>query len=823
MWTDETGDEIIQLSTENLQQVRQASAIQRLLASKPSVVFLASVAVVFAGILPFIAFRAALISSGRALVPTNIKYIDEVDDVVHDHLHTRPTPDSTVRHVRVPSSLIPPVTLKRATKTARATRSTARLQRSTGVFSAVKVDKQLPQVMQQPEPCSSAACKREALNLSRQLDGSVSPCHDFYQYVCGKWSQSIAVPKGSAKVSVDTLTQDFVTKIVDGAFRRYMEDIEHVADLYNECRYHRSGDSEKPLFDQFVHLLGNVSWFLSIKTMVSGLRNSVWPMFANVEDSKLSSSIGIFYRLINEPALFSIRPTADVDFPNETLVAIGLPKLIMGSFLSDNNKNNYSYVSDAMKVILQDSNLTRGLEVNVLNVERGLAEAMAKSPPEAPRIVQVQDLPSAGKLKWNLLFKALLADEETNFSFMYVVIDSMRYLKALQIVLRDLQDVEILSYLGFRTKLALAPLLPKNRSLDFLGALAVSRYPEWHPALWEEHYCVRFFEKLEPVISLYAARDDIVATLRYLDTKKFVEVVKKQLLEQIAATFPSPFKTYIIGVLSRARWTSLVPEWILGETSRRKYLGYYYTRNPTVPVYEQFARLIKRKNSNEYERYLTGTFLDAPWIGGVLSTVAAVNSDRVDIPPAAFDFFRANGADSTLQPLQMARLAPRIASSAYEFVYEEALDFLYHTGHKRSWLLLDEARTCLLNQFRDLKDELGNMSLRSDSMGGDLLTHALSVDPAFKAFLSVLDRDFYLEGIDVLSSEKIYFVYYALNYCEKNNDDFLDGLLRSGTEAPAWLRVNAALRNSEVFADVFNCSEGTFMNPIDKCSWRMFR
>ncbi|KAM7308993.1 hypothetical protein ISCGN_012624 [Ixodes scapularis] len=812
MWTDGTGDEIIELSTENLQPAQDMSAAQRLLSSKSSVVLLASVAVLFSGVLPFIAFRAALINSRAALMPTIIKPAEEISDVIHHQLHARPTINESIRHPKDSSRLVP----SKATRTAR----TAQLHWNTIVQPAVRVDKELPQLTQDSKPCSSAACKREALNLSRQLDDSVSPCDDFYQYVCGKWSRGITVPEGSAKVSVDTLTQDVVTKLVDGAFRRYLEDIEHVADLYNECRYHRSGDAEKQLFDRFVRQLGNVSWFLNIKTMVSGLRKSVWPMFATVEDSKLSSSIGIFYRLINEPALFSIRPTVDVDFPNETLIAIGLPRLVIGSFLGDNDKENYSYVSQAMKIILQDSNLTQGLEVNVLNVERGLARAIVNSPPEVPRIVQVEDLPSPGKLRWNLLFKAMLADEETDFSSLYVMVDSMRYLNALQDVLQELQDVEILSYLGFRTKLALAPLLPRNRSLDFLGALSVSRYPEWHPPLRQEHYCVRFFEKLEPVISLYSARDDIAAALRHLNTKRFVRIVKQQLLKHIAITFPNPFKAYIIGVLRRARWTSLIPQWVLRETSRRKYLGYYYTQNPRVPVHEQFARLIKRKNFNEYGRYLTGIFVDAPWIGGLLKTVAAVNSDRVDVPPAAFDFFRADADDSTLLPLQMSRIAPRIAASVYEFVYKESLNFLYHTGHKRSWLLLDEARTCLTNQFRDLQDEHVNMSLRSGAMGGDLLAHALSVVPAFKAFMSGLEEgDVYLRGMGAFSSEKMHFVYHALNYCELNDDVFLDRLLQSGAEAPAWHKVNAALRNSDLFSDVFNCSEGTFMNPIDKCSF----
>ncbi|XP_065305745.1 uncharacterized protein [Dermacentor albipictus] len=718
MWTDDTGDEIVSISTESLQEqpwqtVRVAggqSLGQRFLGSKFSILLLAAIAVLFAGVLPFVAFRAAILSSSRALAAASavtsrlartasssvnrqaqdaVTAFDVVMAQTHDH-GLAPADHHSIERNAVKDSGDP--------HGGRA-HQPLRTQRHHAV---VAHDELLPQVMEHPKPCDSPACQREALNISEQLDESVSPCDDFYTHVCGRWTQRVAVPNGSARVSVDTLTQDHLTHLVDGAFRRYSEELERVADLYNECRSHKSGDFERALFDELVGGFGNVSWYLSIRTMAGRLRKSVWPTFRDVGDTKLSASIGAFYRTVNEPALFSIKPTTDSDFPNETLISVGLPTLVMGSFIQHSPKmrddsNDYNYVSDAMDMILRQSNLTHGIKVNVLNVELTLARAIGTAVPEAPRLVQVQELPSTGKLKWDALFRSMMAETDTNFSSVYVSVDSMRYLYALQEALHELQDVEILAYLGFRTKLVLAPLLMDNDSLSLLGALAVSPFPEWHPPLSREHYCVRFFEKFEPALSLYAARDGIGRRLRRLRAASLVDALRKAVHEEMAALFPKPFLNHVSRILRSAKWTALMPDWAHTALLRAKYVDYFYSKVGRAPVHQQFSLLIKLKNANQYQRYLTGIFFDAPWTGGLLRTSATVGEDRVDVPPGVFDFFRAD--EPSLVPLQMARLGPRVATSVYRFVFAKALDFLYHTGHQKSWVLLDDARSCVWSQF----------------------------------------------------------------------------------------------------------------------------
>ncbi|KAH9380913.1 hypothetical protein HPB48_008426 [Haemaphysalis longicornis] len=597
MWTDDAADEIISISTDDLEReprpertvVKQRSLCRHLLRSKFSFLVLATVTVLFAGLLPFVAFRAALLSSSQALFAsqnsrpfraqsTNSNRMPEqgvpaFDIVVARDVDRERSPANHLYTEHVPVQPLRPLPGDRVRPATAHHHNTP-----------VAPDKLLPQVMEYPKPCDSKSCQREALNVSEQLDDSVSPCDDFYTHVCRRWSQRVAVPNGSARVSVDSLTQDLLTDFVDAAFRHYSQDLERVADLYNECRSHKSGDFERPLFDGLMRGFGNVSWFLSIRTMASKLRTSVWPLFKDFGDTNLSTRVGMFYRTVNEPALFSIKPTTDSDFPNETLISIGLPSLVMGSFLLPPTRGNYSYISEAMDLILRQSNLTHGVKVNVLNVEMTLARAMAVGQPDSPRLLQVRELPSAGKLKWDAVFRAMMAETDLNFSSIYVSVESMRYLYALQEALLELQDVEIMAYLGFRTKLVLAPLLRDDEALSLLGALAVSEFPEWHPSLSRKHYCLRFFERFEPALSLYAAREQIGQSMRRLRAVTFVGTVKKAVLEEMASLFPKPFLEHVSLALKSAKWTALMPDWVRAERPRIKYIDYFFTRVGTIAL-----------------------------------------------------------------------------------------------------------------------------------------------------------------------------------------------------------------------------------------------
>uniref|UniRef100_A0A6G4ZYR0 Putative peptidase family m13 n=1 Tax=Rhipicephalus microplus TaxID=6941 RepID=A0A6G4ZYR0_RHIMP len=76
-----------------------------------------------------------------------------------------------------------------------------------------------------------------------------------------------------------------------------------------------------------------------------------------------------------------------------------------------------------------------------------------------------------------------------------------------------------------------------------------------------------------------------------------------------------------------------------------------------------------------------------------------------------------------------------------------------------------------------------------------------------------LHRDYGIGNLDNVTSEQLFFLYYALNHCTSRNslNDTKRVIMRD--------RVNFPLKNSYEFASAFSCKQGAPMNPSNKCGF----
>ena len=54
-------------------------------------------------------------------------------------------------------------------------------------------------------------------------------------------------------------------------------------------------------------------------------------------------------------------------------------------------------------------------------------------------------------------------------------------------------------------------------------------------------------------------------------------------------------------------------------------------------------------------------------------------------------------------------------------------------------------------------------------------------------------------------------------WCSKYRDLGLKNQILTGAHSPGMFRINGPLSNNEDFANDFNCSLGSKMNPVEKC------
>ncbi|KAF9972590.1 hypothetical protein BGZ73_004291 [Actinomortierella ambigua] len=75
-----------------------------------------------------------------------------------------------------------------------------------------------------------------------------------------------------------------------------------------------------------------------------------------------------------------------------------------------------------------------------------------------------------------------------------------------------------------------------------------------------------------------------------------------------------------------------------------------------------------------------------------------------------------------------------------------------------------------------------------------------------------------LPGLEKYTRDQLFFISYGQVWCAKNTPEIDKLLLTIDTHAPARWRVNGPAQNTPAFAQAFKCAEGAPMNPVKKCA-----
>ncbi|XP_077497757.1 uncharacterized protein LOC144108384 [Amblyomma americanum] len=98
------------------------------------------------------------------------------------------------------------------------------------------------------------------------------------------------------------------------------------------------------------------------------------------------------------------------------------------------------------------------------------------------------------------------------------------------------------------------------------------------------------------------------------------------------------------------------------------------------------------------------------------------------------------------------------------------------------------------------------LALRGHNDGPARLALAAEVVVAFVDRHLKVGRPIVLPGLEEVSEEMLFFVSACAGMCAKNDPE-------------ASYRCNLAARNSRLFAQAFDCAEGSYMNPSERCSY----
>lgn len=660
--------------------------------------------------------------------------------------------------------------------------------------------------------CETKVCERESVYLTSYLDWSVSPCDDFYSFVCNHW-KNLYPEVGS---SVDSL---LVQKVE--------EDVYHA--MTSQARTNNRLIKAQSIISACVHKPFTEGHKTALVDFMGDLGLRGWPFHRDTKTlHDVWKSTSLLLRNLGLAVLVSVKVEPDPENEERYIIALGDPDVLIGQYGSQESALPEWYsmaVTSCFKVF------TSGKYVDIARRVREFSARLAEAATDrgseafaANRFKLVQLKHHANLIQ---LLTFLFSNITVVHSRMKVLVKTEAYFRDLRNVLHVTKGVDVLNYLGFRALLHISPLLP-DQALEMaslqmkqLTGLRRLNWPRWRR-------CIRMFERVTPAVFLHA----------YADVRQNVPNKDKvwSLLNDIQASF--------VLAINSAPWMSIDDKLMLKDRLSRikievfhKFVakrGHKHSPSEFVPdvqpgnvitVYRTLARQLMERRLTRIKMRRDPTV--TKWKGSVFDTVPKFDRDSqsIFVPMAMFDPSYMNDPESML--LQLPRVATKVIGALFAGI---------HYGNfpqgKLHWsvdteLGYHDVQKCLQRNYaasdaNAASSMAGGIRLRTEKTTQFDVLESLSILPAFKLFLKHVNQvnieDYgLLTGLNI-TVKQLFYILYTKGLCETTDAARRRELAEESLFRPPSDRANGPLRNSFRFPTFWECASDSPMNPNQKCT-----
>ncbi|XP_038077856.1 neprilysin-4-like [Patiria miniata] len=127
-----------------------------------------------------------------------------------------------------------------------------------------------------------------------------------------------------------------------------------------------------------------------------------------------------------------------------------------------------------------------------------------------------------------------------------------------------------------------------------------------------------------------------------------------------------------------------------------------------------------------------------------------------------------------------------------------------------------ERAQCIIDQYSEFIMPEKNRSLNGDQTQGENIADNGGLRESYKANMDNISKQPRLPGID-FTEEQMFFLSYSQLWCSVFTPAGVDDYIYNNVHSPGRYRVIGALQNNEAFSAAFNCPAGSYMNPDLKC------
>ncbi|XP_015234612.1 PREDICTED: membrane metallo-endopeptidase-like 1 isoform X2 [Cyprinodon variegatus] len=611
--------------------------------------------------------------------------------------------------------------------------------------------------------CTTADCVTAAARLLQNIDQSVKPCDNFYQYACGGWLERHVIPETSSRHSVFDILRDKLEIVLKGVLEteneRDRDAIKKAKTLYSSCMNEsliEQRDSQ-PLL-KLINSIGD------------------WPVASEdwntttEEAWSLEDTLAMLTARFHKKVVLDLYVWTDDRDSQRHIIYIDQPGLGMPSRDYYFNDGNYKKVREAYvhfmvsiaKITREDKNMTQDDDrvweemMQVLELETDIANAT--SPAEERQDVTV------------LYNKMTLGELQSTYSFnaLYgTTVEDAWWRECVRYVQSSMENA--------------------------VGALYV-----------HETFAGESKRMVSDLISkIQTAYVETLEELSWMDTQS-----KEKAREKAMA-----IKEHIG-----------YPDHILQESNQKLDQEYAHLNFSEEHYFENILENLKSEAQKSLKKLREPVDPDL-WIIGaaVVNAFYSPNRNQIVFPAGILQppFF----SKHQHQALNFGGIGMVIGHEITHGFDDNGRNF-DKDGNMLNWWSnysadhFKEQSQCMVQQYGNFIWNLaGGQNVSGISTLGENIADNGGVRQAYKAYLKWVETEGeepQLPGLD-MDHKQLFFLNFAQVWCGAYRPEYASQSIKTDSHSPLEYRVLGSLQNFEAFSEAFQCPIGSPMNPEQKC------
>ncbi|KAK3536750.1 hypothetical protein QTP86_022991 [Hemibagrus guttatus] len=699
--------------------------------------------------------------------------------------------------------------------------------------------------------CTTPDCVTAAARLLQNMDQSVDPCQNFYQYACGGWLDRHVIPETSSLHSVFNILRDELEIVLKGVLEtqngRDREAFKKAKVLYRSCM--NESVIEQRDSQPLLKLIDSVGdWPVASED---------WNITAG-ESWSLEHMLASLNSHYNKKVLLEMFVWPDDRDSSRHIIHIDQPSLGMPSRDYYLNDGNYKKVREAYlqfmvsmaKIVREDRNVTQDDEhvweemMQVMELERDIANA--SSPAEERNDItvlynkltlrDVQETFNLGGFNWTRYIQGIVASVSITVQpDEPVVVYCSPYLEKLDSVLSRYNRRTVQNYLVWMLIMERVSSLSrrmKDVRAHYRRALHGTTVEE---ARWRD--CVRYVQNnMENAVGALYVRETFAG-----ESKRMVGELIRKIQDSYVETLEE-LNWMDDESKEKAREKAMAiseqigyPDYILEEDDEKLDQEYIHLKFSEESYFENVLENL-RATAQKAHKKLREPVDPELWIIGaaVVNAFYSHNRNQIVFPAGILQppFF----SEKQLQALNFGGIGMVIGheithgfddhgDSCGVFPVCSGRNFdkdgnMFNWWSNFSTEQFEEQSKCMVQQYGKFSWKLaGGQNVSGITTLGENIADNGGVRQAYKAYMKWVEREGEeprLPGLD-MDHKQLFFLNFAQVWCGACRPEYAIQSIKTDPHSPLEYRVLGSLQNFEAFSEAFQCQKGAPMNPEEKC------